>query len=1144
MKKNTARLLGATALTIITTAVFAQDATNTPNGTTTENAAVAAMPLQGFIISVNGNAIAGDRNVEAIARRTDVQLANADVQVTFEGLGGEPRLDLETVGPTRAYRAGETVVLQSALNYPAYVTRGELRVIDRDARGGPRTVMTVPIDPNGRASLQVPEGGDLVIVHRVYDANGRYDETRALALSVGDQRPNTDGVEEGVDTATRRNIPVAGGTITVAGTNVVPGATVSALGEQIRADRNGGFVIQRILPAGDYGVDVRVNGVGQNVNLSRDVTIPQSEWFYVATADLTYGIRTISDETYQTGRLAFYVDGITADGVQITGSLDTGEGDLDQIFRGLDERDPRQLLLRVDPEDLYPTFGDDSTIEDRTPTSGKLFLRIEQEGNFVQWGDSRADLGDNAYVQSDRTLYGLQGYYATRETTESGDARGRLLAYASQPDRLPHRDTFLGTGGSVFFLDKQDIARASEQIAIQLRDPDTGRIVETRVLTAGLDYSINYIQGIVVLNDPLTSTVQTGLISNGLAGELDVVLVAAYEHTPVATDLDGFAYGARAEGWVSDTIRLGVSGQLDETGVTDHRVLGADILYQPTPNSFVRLDYAISEGAGFGSTFSADGGLIVSDITGAGSEGEAIKITGRTLLSDLGLAANGSIGAYFETRSEGFASLDTQVTAATGDETFWGIDGDIAISEQLEIAGSFESYSNGVGENGLVGVAEATYRASERLAYGLAIESQDQEGGSTPGSRTDIAGRVTLTPNDQLSVYGFAQMTVAREGLAENDRYGLGATYSFANGWDIAGEISDGSLGEGGVLTATYTDEAGNTRYVGYEIDPDRQLGSVVLQGRDNGRIISGATEQVSDTVNVYGENTYDLFGQHRSLISRYGLTYTPTDSLSWTGSYEMGRVRDDADYDFDRNAVSLGVAFQDDQLSITGRLEYRTEDGLRDGTLVNSDTLLVSADAAYKIDEQHRLVFSADVARSETEQSALLDGDYANVVLGYAFRPVEDDRLNVLARYRYLHDLYGLRDSEADDGPRQRTHVLSIDASYDLNETWTVSGKLGYRRAETAADSVSAFAQNDAWLAVASARYHMVQNWDALIEARSLSLVQANTVETSLLGAVYRSINPNLKVGVGYNFGSFSDDLTDLDYDDEGAFINLIAKF
>jgi len=236
-------------------------------------------------------------------------------------------------------------------------------------------------------------------------------------------------------------------------------------------------------------------------------------------------------------------------------------------------------------------------------------------------------------------------------------------------------------------------------------------------------------------------------------------------------------------------------------------------------------------------------------------------------------------------------------------------------------------------------------------------------------------------------------------------------------------------------------------------------------------------------------------------------------------------------------------MIYSDEQLEASGRVEYRTEDGLNAGTDVTAETLLVTANAQYKFDEVQRLIFSADIARSEAEQAGLIDGDYADIVLGYAYRPIENDRLNILARYRYLSDTQGLRDAE-EDGPRQRTQVLSVDASYDLDPHWTIGGKLGYRSAETAVDSDADFSQNDAWLAVANARYHLVHDWDALFEVRQLNLVQAETSETSFLGAVYKHINNNLKVGVGYNFGSFSDDLTDITLDDQGAFINVIAKF
>ena len=64
------------------------------------------------------------------------------------------------------------------------------------------------------------------------------------------------------------------------------------------------------------------------------------------------------------------------------------------------------------------------------------------------------------------------------------------------------------------------------------------------------------------------------------------------------------------------------------------------------------------------------------------------------------------------------------------------------------------------------------------------------------------------------------------------------------------------------------------------------------------------------------------------------------------------------------------------------------------------------------------------------------------------------------------------------------------------------------------------------------------------MLEARALGAVQAQTTDFGLLGAVYRHVNNNAKIGVGYNFGRFSDDLTDLTHDDQGLFVNFVAKF
>ena len=134
--------------------------------------------------------------------------------------------------------------------------------------------------------------------------------------------------------------------------------------------------------------------------------------------------------------------------------------------------------------------------------------------------------------------------------------------------------------------------------------------------------------------------------------------------------------------------------------------------------------------------------------------------------------------------------------------------------------------------------------------------------------------------------------------------------------------------------------------------------------------------------------------------------------------------------------------------------------------------------------------------------------------------------------------------DGVAGVGARQESHVFSLEGSYDLSRSWTLGGKIGGRFSQSSFDDGEPFVSNDAWLAIMNARYHLVHKWDLLGEIRHLNLADADLSETSFLAAAYRHVGNNVKIGAGYNFGSFSDDLTDLSRDDRGLFINLIAKF
>lgn len=1101
---------------------------------------------QGFVLAIDGKPVNSDPRVEDKIRETDLALAAADVRIQYDGLESKPRLDLK-LNNASGLGNGGIARFESHMNYPAFVQRGEIRIIDRGAPNGPQLLATAPIDPNGTASVAIPEGRDVVAVHRVYDARGRFDETAPLPLMHRDDRGLVAGVEEGTSTLVRQRIPVFGGAVTVSSNNVPQGSSVQTLGERVPADASGSFVIQRILPPGEHFVDVEI--VGSNREFTREIEIPRKDFFIVGLADLTFGTRDTDNaslpDNYSRGRLAFYLKSKHANGVTVTASADTEEDELDNLLSNLAEKDPRSVLSRVDPLSNYPVYGDNSTSVDDTPTSGRVFVRIEKDGNYVMWGDDKARLSGNALVRNERQIYGASAHWASPEQTSRGEARAEISLYAAEPDSLPGRDVFQGTGGSAYFLQRQDIQSGSETVTVELRDRATGRVLERKVLQNGIDYSVNYIQGVIVLKEPLNSSQSAGLIVSNPGGDVQANLVVQYEYTPTLTDIDGYALGVRSQTWVTDKLRVGGTATKDTTGTGDLETVAADVVYQIGEQSFARVDYARSEGLAHSQSFSTDGGLIVNNTTPVNAAGDVIRGEVRLAFSDLGMENKGAFGFYAERREQGFSSLDYTVTAATGDEELWGVFLETKPNDDLRVTISHDNYENDVGHYNHETNLEVGYRFNERVELSFGAEYLERNDGTVTGNRTDVALRVDFTESDRFRWYVFGQATVDNTGLNDNDRYGIGGSYKLTDAWNVDGEISDGSYGIGGRVKFTHQKEDNGSVYFGYELDPSRQVANATTYGDDKGRYFIGGARKLNDRWSVFAENSYDLFSEHQSLTSAYGVTYSPSSFLSYNGAVELGRISDTTDGDFDRTAVSLGMRYQNEGLSFQGRVEYRQERGTTGGTNRDADTFLLSSNLKYEISDSARLLMSLNAAKTDTDQSSILDGKLVDFQLGYAFRPIDNDRLNVLARYRYLNDDYGQRiDGTDTTGPRQRSHVLSLDATYDLNQHWTIGGKVGARLTESAAAGATAFTENDAWLGVVNARYHLVHNWDVLVEARALHLDQAGITETGLVGAVYRHVGNNLKLGIGYNAGTFSDDLTDLVFDDRGAFVNLIAKF
>ena len=245
----------------------------------------------------------------------------------------------------------------------------------------------------------------------------------------------------------------------------------------------------------------------------------------------------------------------------------------------------------------------------------------------------------------------------------------------------------------------------------------------------------------------------------------------------------------------------------------------------------------------------------------------------------------------------------------------------------------------------------------------------------------------------------------------------------------------------------------------------------------------------------------------------------------------------DNDDDGLERKAVSLGALYQGERLDFSNRLEYRRDRGDEDET-----QWLTANNLRFLINEEWTGVGKLNFSYSDNHDTGKDDGRFAEFDAGLAYRPVYYDRLNILSKYTYLYDLDSV--GQQDAGTDERSHVVSLEGIYDLNQHWELGSKLAWKRGEEREGrDEGRWFRTEKRLAVVRGRYHLTWHWDGLLEYRWLDVDEADDNRQGALLGIDRHINDHLKIGVGYNFTDFSDDLTDLDYQNNGWFLNFVGK-
>ncbi len=1146
-------------------------------------------------ITVDGQPIDDpNKSIPDVQRCTDVALDKAKIQFKFDNLDFKPRLNVTGWPTTVRYQDDFNTALQENLvrfriysNYRAFIDRAEVRIFEAEQSVRDEPLAVVKVNPDGFTEWMAEfeeyraPGRVLNYVLRVYDKQGRFDETREQPLwivdSVDEELLTSSEPEKellvgyGENRLARQNIPLNGGAIKVHGESIPENHSVWLAGRPVPLGAEGSFVAEELLPAGLHSVEVAIlDAQGSGELFLRELQLQKNDWFYVGIADVTASLDDTSgpaelvtnDKTHYDndlavdGRLSFFTHGKFGEDWQLTASADTREGPLNEIFSNFMQKTPDAMFRRIDPDYYYPSYGDDSTVEEGAPTLGKFYLKLKKQENHALWGNFRIGYTGNTLAHVDRTLYGANLHLQSTDTTSFGEQRFSFDSYAAEPGTVASRDEFRGTGGSLYFLRHQDILNGSERLRIEVRDSDSGMVVAVKNLTPALDYDIDYIQGRVLLSEPLSASVADNMLvdSGGSGGNL-AYLVARYEYTPGFDDIDTLALGGRAHYWFGDYVKLGLTANRNEENSAESSLRGADLTLRKSANTWLKVETSQSEGAGVDTLGSIDGGYSFDGATTVISndtQASAYRIDGSIALNDVMENLPGKVTLYNQQLDAGYSAPGL---STLNDTAQYGGTLTLPIDERLNLRAKSDKKVQQQGLETAANELDMDYLFDEHwtLSGGVRIDERKDNSPAVPvtqkeGERSDLRLQAAFDSRAAWSAYGFVQDTVKTTGnREENTRVGTGGSYRLNDRFRVHGEVSGGDLGSAGTLGTEYLYSDRTNLYLNYALENERTDNGVRAR---HGNISSGFRTRYSDSASVYLEERYTHGDVPTGLTHSTGVDIAPNDRWNYGANLDFGKLKDpQTSAETERTAVGLRLGYSFDGLTFASALEYRVDNNESpvDATTSERTTWLTKNSLKYQLNPDWRLIGKYNYSESTSSLGEFYDGTYTEAVLGYAYRPISHDRLNALFKYTYFYNLPSAGQVTVANTAAeyiQKSRILSTDMIYDLTPRWSIGGKYAYRQGQLSQDRVNPqFFESNAHLYVLRADWHFLHRWDALLEGRMLDLVDAEEQRSGSLFAIYRHLGENMKVGVGYNFTDFSDDLTDLDYDSQGVFINLIGK-
>lgn len=768
----------------------------------------------------------------------------------------------------------------------------------------------------------------------------------------------------------------------------------------IPSARPGPHVLKLLNPPPGYRVegenpkliDVPTSGLKRaNFPLEAGENKPPPLITLIGVAELEAGIS--NQEPYINPAWRFYLRGGRGGLLtMITFDLDRKEGD---------------RILNISKTNLYyPVYGDSSSFDKKALPVGKVFVHVEQGSSFLRYGRYDVRFERPEFTKYTRSLPGTIAHLK--------GASHSLSVFHSWTRQVPARDELEAADSpGPYSLTNAPIVPSSELVKIVIRDKDDPtEIIKVEEKEPDKDYTINPDTGKITFVEPIPSEDPS---------ENPVFIIVNYEFIPVGA-APYLIIGGRGELSIANMLQLGATYVEESQSPENYRLGGLSVALN-LGNIALNTEFAKSAGNLYD--------LAGSPVSSAGKASLEVGLTGRFLW-----------GLYYRRVEPNFINLTNPIPRRDIQELALKISH--RLSEYLTLLGETKiSNDNVLNEPDRVTNTSFT-PIGLNLDFGL------------PGSSQIGLGYELVFNHDDLTPHEVDERI---------DSLSFAAKLPFASG-NLASKHNVTSYTD---ITKTGPDTLSQEILVGGEYPLLSNLSISATQEftmkavKETGEFLSRSSDTKigldfasSDSLSITLEHR-----QSRNLLQHTGTTTSTASLLSTVQLTKMMEGKAEVEVELTQDSAKPGSL----GLTVALGLDNHLAEGL-DLSLgvmlaplvklpVQSASISLKGNIPHIVSVESTLGFTPSTISSSVKLKSNLskflwataslatsrsgEDSVANAYLGLAYRPLQNDRFNILTKLA----IKGVKEAGSTVASDQE---VSTEVTYELLPELSMSGKLAYK--------------------------------------------------------------------------------------------------